>query len=406
MKRNLFYAGMVLFTAFALGACNKNTPDEPTTPLNPDKTDTVDVPVVDASISCTPEKYEVLSGVDAQFEVVVKSEMAWKATCKSANVTITPAEGKGETSVSIKAPATEQAETVQVVFANEKNEAIVEIVWTAPIHNAFRVSATQQVFFAPGNLQYQASTDTWRFAEHQQDIMGSNNELYPGGQNFDNSGNLLDFYEDPTVWIDLFGYSTAETNFGVNNSASDINYHGAFIDWGSKMPAEGGNAWRTPTKEEWQYVLEERPNATALRGLATVVEGEGFLAEEYTGCILLPDDWAGSEGVTFIPWTSNDLDDAAAKANVNNWSPEDLEKMLAQGAVWLPNAGWRKGSGIFTVQGVNKGGCYWAASSEIDENWAWDFDIKNNSVADYYALQMNTGARGDGISVRLVRNAQ
>lgn len=386
---------MVLFMAFALGACNKNTPDEPTTPPN-------------ASISCTPEKYEVLSGVDAEFEVVVKSEMAWKATCEQANVIITPAEGKGETSVSIKAPATGKAETAQVIFDNGKQKAVVNIVWNERklVPNAFSVSASRQVLFAPGNLQYQASTDTWRFAEHQQDIMNKNNELYPGGQNFDNSGNLLDFYEDPTVWIDLFGYSTAETNFGVNNGASDINYHGAFIDWGSKMPAEGGNAWRTPTTEEWQYVLEERPNATALRGLATVVEGEGFLAEEYTGCILLPDDWAGCEGVTFIPWTSNDLDDAAAKANVNNWSPEDLEKMLAQGAVWLPNAGARKGSGIFTVNGVNYGGYYWAASSEIDENWAWDFDIKNNSVADYYALQMNTCVRGVGISVRLVRNAQ
>lgn len=30
----------------------------------------------------------------------------------------------------------------------------------------FSVSATKQVRFAKGNLQYRASTNTWRFAEH------------------------------------------------------------------------------------------------------------------------------------------------------------------------------------------------------------------------------------------------
>ena len=32
---------------------------------------------------------------------------------------------------------------------------------------AFSVSATQQVHFSQGNLQYRASTNSWRFAEHQ-----------------------------------------------------------------------------------------------------------------------------------------------------------------------------------------------------------------------------------------------
>lgn len=40
------------------------------------------------------------------------------------------------------------------------------------INGLFSVSATQQVYFSQGNLQYQASTNTWRFAENQWDYVG------------------------------------------------------------------------------------------------------------------------------------------------------------------------------------------------------------------------------------------
>lgn len=40
----------------------------------------------------------------------------------------------------------------------------------------FSVSEGRQVRFSKGNLQYQASTGTWRFAEHQYDYVGRDNE--------------------------------------------------------------------------------------------------------------------------------------------------------------------------------------------------------------------------------------
>ena len=43
------------------------------------------------------------------------------------------------------------------------------------IKAAFSVSADKQIYFSQGNLQYQASTGTWRFAEHQYDMIGSDN---------------------------------------------------------------------------------------------------------------------------------------------------------------------------------------------------------------------------------------
>ena len=62
------------------------------------------------------------------------------------------------------------------------------------INGIFSVSQNKMVKFSQGNLQYQASTKTWRFAEHQWDIIGKNNmyisKKYSG-------------------WIDLFGWSTS-----------------------------------------------------------------------------------------------------------------------------------------------------------------------------------------------------
>ena len=41
------------------------------------------------------------------------------------------------------------------------------------IKAAFSVSDSKQVYFSQGNLQYQASTDVWRFAENQWDYVGT-----------------------------------------------------------------------------------------------------------------------------------------------------------------------------------------------------------------------------------------
>ena len=62
----------------------------------------------------------------------------------------------------------------------------------------FLVSATKQVRFSQGNLQYQASTNTWRFAETQYSIVGNANE------------NISSSYSG---WIDLFGRGTSGSGF-------------------------------------------------------------------------------------------------------------------------------------------------------------------------------------------------
>ena len=58
----------------------------------------------------------------------------------------------------------------------------------------FSVSASKKVCFAQGNLQYQASTNTWRFAENQYDALTTENT------------NVSATY---VGWIDLFGWGTS-----------------------------------------------------------------------------------------------------------------------------------------------------------------------------------------------------
>ena len=141
----------------------------------------------------------------------------------------------------------------------------------------FSVSATKQVTFSKGNLQYHPANDKWRFAENQTDYIG------------DANSNISSTYNG---WLDLFGWSTSATNFGVSTSTNNADYSGSFVDWGTnKIGNDTPNTWRTLTKDEWNYLLNTRTNADALCGIAQV--------NGVNGLILLPDNWTCPAGVTF-----------------------------------------------------------------------------------------------------------
>lgn len=188
----------------------------------------------------------------------------------------------------------------------------------------FSVSATKQVFFSPGNLQYQASTNTWRFAEHQSDYIGSNNDMA--------SANY-------TGWIDLFCWATSGFNNVYPWLTSDISYSGSLdgtnYDWGvnNAIGSDPAGTWRTLTYTEWNYLLNSRDNASALRGWATVCGVPGY--------ILLPDDWQ--------------LSSLSTEYTTTTWEP-----MEASGAVFLPATGVRVSG---NVTDIRTKGYYWTATS-------------------------------------------
>ena len=138
----------------------------------------------------------------------------------------------------------------------------------------FSISATQQIAFSSGNLQYHPLNNQWRFAESQLDCVG------------DANANISPTYDG---WIDMFGWGTGDE---PTRTIQDNGSYSTFVDWGTNsIGTDTANTWRTMSADEWNYILSYRPNAAALNGIAHI--------NGVNGLILLPDDWVGIEGLTF-----------------------------------------------------------------------------------------------------------
>ena len=210
---------------------------------------------------------------------------------------------------------------------------------TKALKGVFSVSATQQVRFSPGNLQYAQSTDTWGFAAKQYEIIGEANVK---------DGALADK-------IDLFGWSgsTGSAKWGVSTSQNNYDYSGDFVDWGKNIG--NGSIWRTLSADEWDYLSEGRTNASSLQGVARIQVSEG---EFVNGLILLPDNWTCPAGITFKSGYANEYS-IEAYGTYQTFMLKEWEQLEVAGAVFLPASGSRNGT---DVSGVGGYGIYWSAS--------------------------------------------
>ena len=264
-----------------------------------------------------------------------------------------------------------QTDSISVVAPTQPSGGILS--------GEFSVSATTKVHFSQGNLQYQASTNTWRFAANQYDLIGSDNS------------NISASY---TGWIDLFGWGTGNNPTNVSTGYTD---YATFTDWGTNAIPNGGNQanlWRTLTKDEWVYLFYGRTNAAVLFGLGSV--------NGVNGTILLPDNWSLPAGATFTASTTQGLADKGSfyyNSNANNFSHNTYTKeqwsvMESAGAVFLPAAGYRYGTGVLGVGSFNH---YWSATP-----WGTSYAYYLYFDSSYLSPQ-NYYDRFYGLSVRLVR---
>ena len=236
----------------------------------------------------------------------------------------------------------------------------------------FSVSDSKQVTFSKGNLQYHPANDEWRFAEIQTDYIGAANS----NCSFTYNG-----------WLDLFGWSTSATNFGVSTSTSNSDYSGSFVDWGrNKIGNDAPNTWRTLTYNEWGYLLNYRPNASSLKGVAQV--------NGVNGLIFLPDNWTCPAGVTFKSGFHNNY--GVDYAAYQTFTAAEWSKLEAAGAVFLPAAGYRYGTDVDYVQFC---GYYWSAT-DYSSLLAYCLAFGSDGAG------MNYGSRHNGLSVRLVKDLQ
>lgn len=257
----------------------------------------------------------------------------------------------------------------------------------------FSIAEDKQVRFSSGNLQYQASTGTWRFAEHQFDIIGKDNEKIS---------------ETYGGWIDLFGWATSGYDHGAVNwqpwsdnidSKSNV-LHQAYgmasynlddqtgqADWGYNAISNGGNkeniGWRTPRRDDWVYLLFVRNTASGARFAGAVVNG-------VKGVLLLPDHWK----VTTYQFNSVNNEDLGFDRNII--SLDDWQNVLEPaGAVFLPEAGARTIDGVFLDLGV-----YHTSTAATECLYVLTY-------ADDNRLFVGAGAhRGDGLAVRLVKDVE
>ncbi len=288
---------------------------------------------------------------------------------KKANVRIWVATGQSNQYTELKAVTGSVGKDIsagvnkQIIWQplKEQNEFVAQNVRfkveAKSVQYYFSVSETKKVVFSPGNLQYTRSTRTWSFAEHQYDILGTENvtggnESYDAIFGYSKSGNGL------SDKIDLFGWSgrTGSAKWGISTSQSNSDYSGDFVDWGTNIG--DGKTWYTLTCGEWSYLSQTRTNADNLIGVARI-NLNADCSKYVNGLILLPDNWACPAGIRFKSVFSNTYS-VQNYANCQTFTLSDWQKLEAAGAVFLPASGYRYGSGVSHVQNF---GYSWAATA-------------------------------------------
>ncbi len=266
----------------------------------------------------------------------------------------------------------------------------------------FTVAPGRTINFSVGNLQYRASTNTWKFAEYQYYYIGAANM------------NVSPTYDG---WIDVFGWGTSGYDHGAvcyqpwsnDHEINDYTKYYAYgddlkhlyeetgkADWGYNRISNGGNTegqWRTLTggpDGEWLYLFDTRSGWRYSFVNVNVRDGEIV-----NSVILYPDGFSwpttiSDQGVTVTynekaHYSSNPLTEA-------QWSL--LEE---KGCVMLPPSGGRTG-----LWGRC---CYYWASTRY-HNPATEYYIRQADCVDLQSNYMSVAYwhdRFDAYAVRLVR---
>lgn len=282
-----------------------------------------------------------------------------------------------------------------------------------------------QVYFSQGNLQYQASTNTWRFAENQWNYVGGVDgggvgyymgNVYENGVQCDNAL-ISSTYNG---WIDLFGWGTSGYNHraqcyqpysitygysyppdqfyhAYDNPSYNLFDESGKADWGYNAISNGGNVenqWRTPKSEEWEYLFNLRNTASGIRFAKATIIYTPIVNEMCSGVLLLPDNWDAS------CYQLHGVNEREADYDENQISLSDWTSIVeANGAIFLPTTGQRADKIVSypTWQGI-----YWS-STNID--WMGSYSARCLWFETEDFTPQNGMNKSGGIAVQLVQDA-
>lgn len=271
---------------------------------------------------------------------------------------------------------------------------------TGAINGLFSVSANKQVYFSQGNLRYNPKSKLWEFAYPQY------SKLHSG---LTGDSNVSSEYTSTyTGWIDMFGWATSGISHGAScylpysTDNTDTYYHAygnqaynlydkyGTADWGFNPISNGGDLqdlWRTPTSDEWSYVLNSRSTPSGIRFAKAKVDG-------VEGIILLPDHWDAS--IYTLSNTNNSSSNYSNTVSESDWTT----LFEANGAVFLPAAGWRDQTNVIQST-YNFHGYYWSSSKPIVGNTSTAAQclIFNTS-----SVNITSRSKHYGSSVRLIQD--
>ena len=296
-------------------------------------------------------------------------------------------------------------------------------------------SKGDQVQFAKGNLQYQASTNTWKFAEAQYIALGQ------GGGN----QTVAESRATQSEWIDLFGWGcTGIRHEGMTynsyqpwaTSTNSQDYYKQqakelsvenYTDWGCLF-SDADNEWFTLSKDEWLYLNNSRSNSDGSTTIQTsnkdkrpyyaYIEVNGVPGDLY-----FADDW------TYDKWPSDVTKPtyfnhcgSAGSTTYGSYTVDEFKKIEATGAVFFPITGFRKGvavgEGLKRPAGTgNRVGIYSTRTPKNQTQAAiyvftsGDGRYSNGSTTSQTAIGTNIpgGTENDaheGYAVRLVRKVK
>lgn len=305
----------------------------------------------------------------------------------------------------------------------------------------FTVSSNplKKVRFSHSNLQYtrestSADWNTGKFSltEHAYSVVEQDDEAYD---------------INTKTAFGLFGWGTpnhvvvAERYYVPWETSDDNSKYGPIYqsnggawegvsswDWGSNTIYKNdgstllSGSWRTPTKDEWQTIVNTRNTSDNLPGYNVTASNQNLLKTRVSyfyakvcgkkGLILLPDRFFFPAGVTmavednhnFRWYDYRDSYETSVISRAADWA-----RMEAAGAIFLPTTGRRLyEAGQLKVKYCDdfSSGSYWSSSSYSTDDSAYRFYFY--SPKDYSNASLNISEpwnRSLGLAVRLVQDA-